>query len=92
MIQNPSKDSARSSYDKLKTNAVICISAQAPAADLAGNWLETVPGKDFCPMFRFHTPKEGLFDGTWKLRDFGEERILPAQHVTARTITKPSNS
>jgi hypothetical protein len=21
------------------------------------------------PMFRFYTPKEGLFDGTWKLPD-----------------------
>ena len=26
-------------------------------------------GKGFYPMMRFYTPKEGLFDGTWKLAD-----------------------
>jgi hypothetical protein len=33
------------------------------------NWIETVPGKGFYPFFRLHSPKEGLFDGTWKLPD-----------------------
>ena len=23
------------------------------------------PGKRFCPMFRFYTPKPGVFDGSW---------------------------
>ena len=41
---------------------------KAPAG-LEGNWIETVPGKGFYPMVRFYTPKEGLFDGTWKLPD-----------------------
>ena len=31
--------------------------------------IETIPGKGFYPMFRFYTPKEGVFDGTWKLPD-----------------------
>ena len=33
------------------------------------NWIQTVPGKGWYPMFRFYTPKEGLFDGTWTLPD-----------------------
>jgi len=28
-------------------------------------WIETGPGKGFCPMFRFYTPKPGVFDGSW---------------------------
>ncbi len=74
MIQNPSNDSARSSLDKLKTNADGSIdlyfgpTGSAPKG-LEANWMETLPGKGFYPMFRFYTPKAGLFDGTWKLPD-----------------------
>ena len=72
MIQNPSNDAARSSFDKLKTNADgsidLYFGPRAPAG-LESNWIETVPGKGFYPMFRFYSPKAGLFDGTWKLPD-----------------------
>ena len=72
MIQNASKDAARSSYDKLKANADgsidLYFSPKAPAG-LESNWIETVPGKGFYPMMRFYSPKAGLFDGTWKLPD-----------------------
>ena len=72
MLQNPTNDAARSSYDKLKTNADgsidLYFSPKAPAGN-ESNWIETVPGKGFYPMFRFYTPKEGLFDGTWKMPD-----------------------
>jgi hypothetical protein len=72
MIQNSRNDSARSSYDKLKTNADgsvdLYFGPKAPAG-LEGNWIETVPGKGFYPMFRFYTPREGLFDGSWKMPD-----------------------
>ena len=72
MIQNPSNDSARSSYDKLKANADgsidLYFGPKAPA-DAGVNWIETVPGKGFYPMMRFYSPKAGLFDGTWKLPD-----------------------
>ena len=47
---------------------LICFRAKAPAG-LESNWTETVPGKGFYPMFRFYTPKEGVFDGTWTLPD-----------------------
>jgi hypothetical protein len=74
MIQNPSNDSARSSLDKLKTNADGSIDlyfgpAGSTPANLEANWIETVPGKGFYPMMRFYSPKAGLFDGTWKLPD-----------------------
>jgi hypothetical protein len=72
MVQSPSDDAAHSSYDALKTNEDgsidLYFAPQAPAGgDL--NWLQTVPGRGFYPMFRFYTPKEGLFDGTWALPD-----------------------
>lgn len=72
MIRNPSKDAARSSYDKLNTNADgsvdLYFGPQAPAGQ-ESNWIETVPGKGFYPMVRFYTPKEALFDGTWAMPD-----------------------
>jgi hypothetical protein len=43
------------------------FSPKAPAGR-ESNWIQSVPGKG-CPMFRFHTPKTGVFDGTWKLSD-----------------------
>jgi len=74
MIQNPSNDSARSSLDKLKTNADGSIDlyfgpAGSTPKGFEANWIETLPGKGFYPMFRLYTPKAGLFDGTWKLPD-----------------------
>ena len=72
MLQNPTNDAAHSSYDKLNTNADgsidLYFGPQAPAGS-ESNWVETVPGKGFYPMFRFYTPKEGVFDGTWRLPD-----------------------
>ena len=74
MIQNTSNDSARSGLDTLETNPDGSIDlyfgpiGSAPA-NLEANWIETVPGKGFYPMFRFYSPKAGLFDGTWKLPD-----------------------
>jgi hypothetical protein len=60
MLQNPSNDAAHSSYDKLKMNADgsvdLYFGPKAPAG-WESNWLETVPGKGFYPMFRFYTPQ-----------------------------------
>jgi hypothetical protein len=33
------------------------------------NWIRTVPGKGFFPMFRFYGPAEAFFNKTWKLAD-----------------------
>lgn len=72
MLQNPSGDAALSSYDELKTNSDgsidLYFGPKTPAG-MENNWRQTVAGKGWYPMFRFYTPKEGLFDGTWKLPD-----------------------
>ena len=72
MIQNSINDSARSSLDKLKTNADgsldLHFGPKSPAG-MESNWIQTIPGKGYYPMMRFYSPKAGLFDGTWKLPD-----------------------
>ena len=34
-----------------------------------GNWIKTVPGKGWFPIFRFYGPSAPYFDKTWKLED-----------------------
>ena len=34
-----------------------------------GNWIKTVPGKGWFPIFRFYGPAQAYFDKTWKLED-----------------------
>jgi hypothetical protein len=34
-----------------------------------GNWIKTVPGKGWFPIFRFYSPTEAFFDKTWVLND-----------------------
>ena len=53
----------------MPTARSICTSAPKAPAGSEGNWIETVPGKGFYPMFRFYAPKPGVFDGSWKLPD-----------------------
>ena len=33
------------------------------------NWIATVPGRGWFPIFRFYSPTESYFDKTWKLED-----------------------
>lgn len=33
------------------------------------NWIRTVPGRGWFPIFRFYSPAEAYFDKTWKLED-----------------------
>ncbi len=33
------------------------------------NWIQTVSGKGWFPIFRFYGPLEPLYDKTWKLGD-----------------------
>ena len=47
----------------------ISTSAPKAPAGFEGNWIETVPGKGFYPLFRFYGPKASVFDGTWKMPD-----------------------
>jgi hypothetical protein len=34
-----------------------------------GNWIKTIPGKGWFPIFRFYGPTQQYFDKTWKLED-----------------------
>ncbi|MFE6996549.1 DUF1254 domain-containing protein [Microbacterium sp. NPDC057659] len=34
------------------------------------NWVETIPGKSWFPLFRLYGPLEPWFDQTWKLNEF----------------------
>jgi hypothetical protein len=71
-IQNATNDAARSSLDKLQANADGSIDlyfGPTPPPAKEANWIQTLPGKGWYPMFRFYTPTAGLFDGTWKLPD-----------------------
>jgi hypothetical protein len=38
------------------------------------NWIQTVPGKGWFPMFRFYSPTEAYFEKTWKLEDITKLR------------------
>ena len=71
MVQNSSHDAARSSYDDLETNddGSIDLYFGPTATGDDRNWIETTPGRGFYPMFRFYSPTEPLFDGTWTLPD-----------------------
>lgn len=39
----------------------------------AVNWIQTVPGKGWFPIFRFYSPTEAYFDKSWRLEDI--ERV-----------------
>ena len=39
-----------------------------------GNWIQTVPGKGWFPIFRFFGPEEAYFDKTWQLEDIAVAR------------------
>ena len=66
-------DAARSGYDELETNNDgsfdLYLGPDVPDGQPKSNWIETVPGRGFYPMFRFYSPTAPLFDGTWALPD-----------------------
>ncbi|TRW45700.1 DUF1254 domain-containing protein [Georgenia yuyongxinii] len=72
MLPNQTNDAAHSSYDKLEQNADGSFDMYfGPTAQPGqeSNWVETVPGRGWYPMFRIYSPTEGMFDGTWALPD-----------------------
>ena len=72
MVQNPTNDVARSGYDELKHERRRLdrpVLRTPHTGRPASNWIETVPGSGFYPMFRFYSPTAPLFDGTWVLPD-----------------------
>ena len=49
-------------------------SASEMPAGQEKNWIKTVPGKGWFPIFRFYGPLEPLFDKTWKLSDIEQAK------------------
>ena len=46
----------------------IFLSPQAPA-EMEDNWVATIKGRQFFPIFRLYGPDEAFFDKSWKLPD-----------------------
>jgi hypothetical protein len=46
----------------------IYFSPTAPK-DFEKNWIPTVPGQSWFPLFRLYGPLEGYFDKSWPLPD-----------------------
>jgi hypothetical protein len=46
----------------------VYFSPEMPAGQKK-NWIQTVLGKGWFPIFRFYGPLEPLYDRTWKLND-----------------------
>jgi hypothetical protein len=70
-LQNGQPFPSISSYTKPLINAdgSIDIAFGPEEPKEKGNWIQTVPGKGWFPIFRFYSPTEAYFDKTWKLED-----------------------
>ena len=70
-LQNGQPFPSVSSYTKPLVNADgsidIVFGPEEPKQK--GNWIKTVPGKGWFPIFRFYGPAAPYFDKTWKLED-----------------------
>lgn len=73
MVQTDTNVAAKSSYDKLATNADASVDLYFGPTAPAGkesNWVKTVPGRGWWVWFRFYGPTEAFFDKSWRLPDF----------------------
>jgi hypothetical protein len=70
-LQNGQPFPSVSSYTKPLVNAdgSIDIVFGPDEPKEKGNWIKTVPGKGWFPIFRFYGPGAPYFDKTWKLED-----------------------
>src|SRR5262245_22239776 len=70
-LQNGQPLPSVSSYTKPKVNAdgTIDIFFGPNEPKGGGNWIKTVPGKGWFPIFRFYSPTEAYFDKSWQLND-----------------------
>ena len=70
-LQNGQPFPSVSSYTKPRVNAdgSIDIAFGPDEPKEKGNWIKTVPGKGWFPIFRFYGPSAPYFEKTWKLED-----------------------
>ena len=73
-LQNRQPPPSVSSYSKPATNVdgSIDITFGPTEPKEKRNWIQTVSGKGWFPIFRFYSPIEACFDKTWKLNDIEE--------------------
>lgn len=71
-LQNGEPFPSRSLYTGPKTNTDgsvdLFFGPDVPQGD-EKNWIRTVPGKGWFPIFRFYSPEKALYDKSWKLPD-----------------------
>ena len=80
-VSRPSAVTSASSYNKPTINAEGSIDSffGPDEAKEKGDWIRTVPGKGWFPMFRFYRPSEAYFDETWKLGDVVAVSDVPVE-------------
>ncbi|MEI9991702.1 MAG: DUF1254 domain-containing protein [Rhizomicrobium sp.] len=74
-LQNGQKFPSVSKYTDPKINADGSVDVYFGPAMPPGqerNWIETVPGKGWFPIFRFYGPLQPLYDKSWKLNDISK--------------------
>jgi hypothetical protein len=72
MVQTDTNIAAKSSYDKLQTDpdgSVDLYFGPTVAKGFEGNFVKTISGRGFFPMFRWYGPLEPFFDKSWSLPD-----------------------
>ncbi|HEY7065172.1 MAG TPA: DUF1254 domain-containing protein [Chloroflexota bacterium] len=57
------------SHPTINADGSVTIAFGPEAPKEQGNWIRTVPGKGWFPIFRFYSPSEAYFDKTWRLED-----------------------
>ncbi|MCA1408949.1 DUF1254 domain-containing protein [Ensifer sp. IC3342] len=74
MVQTDTDVAAKSTYNKLATNADgsidLYFGPTLPAGIKESNWIKTLPGRGWWVWFRFYGPTEAFFDKSWQLADF----------------------
>jgi len=74
-LRNGQQFPSISKYTEPKVNADgtvdLFFGPEMPAGQ-EKNWIRTVPGKGWFPIFRFYGPLQTLYDKTWKLSDIKE--------------------
>lgn len=70
-LQNGQPFPSVSSYTKphINSDGSVDVAFGPDEPKEKGNWIKTVPGKGWFPIFRFYGPSEPYFDKTWKLED-----------------------
>jgi hypothetical protein len=73
-LQNGEPFPSVSKYKKPKVNedGSIDVFFGPNEPEQNGNWIKTVPGKGWFPIFRFYSPSEPFFDKSWVLNDVEE--------------------